>query len=267
MFQIVIFFFIFSLPASANTLKTPPLELLEYESLLFPPQLDKKTVRWAIETSAESLFEKGYVDLGNMSDYMHIHAIFGPKKEADFKVPRSLSDMDESAWSLLEIKAYLIHTQEFRFLRVNRKYLTQTGEELEYLMRNWILWPNGVLEKAHLYSKRETPELSMTVRAGDLITALFGPYPGKLQFAFYFFRTHCDEVTNTDTSGIKEDNILQLNIRNEEVCLIVLDLYCRTRPLYDDLERCYGAKKFTPYYKDQVETDPKELLKNNLYIL
>ena len=258
-FSIVFLTVIFQTLALADAFKNPPLNLREYKSLGFPSQLDKKTVHWAVETSAESLFERAYMDIGNMSDYMHIHAIFGPKEGVDFELPkRSLThspSLRENEWSLLEIKAYLIHTQEFPFLRDNKKYMTQTGKELDILMRNWILWPNGVIERAHLYSKRKPQRPPSTVWAGDLITPLFGPAPKKFEFTFFFFRIHCEDIIDTDTLGIKEDNILQLEIRNEKICLALLNFKCRDQFLYNNNPRCNGAKALTPYYKDYDEID------------
>lgn len=235
LYVLVGLFFWSGISAVADSFSTPRLRLHSYEALGFPPQLSKADVEWMIQTSSDELLGTSFVDLGAMSDFMHMHILFRPLSPLQPpQLQLSHPDVDVD-WSQLEQQASLIHTQEYPFLREGRGYIWN-GRELDRHLRNWILWLSdfpwagrGEFSQAYLFSRfHEDPE-RRTISSDHLLAEYFGEDQGEWEYSLYFFRTRCEalEQLNISQEELEGSNILRISQPSGPVCLVLVSFYCR----------------------------------------
>jgi hypothetical protein len=232
---------------------TPALRVLNFKDLHLPSQLTRDEVSWMLQTAADDLYETAFVDLGSMSDFMHMHVIFRPKN-AGLVPPKDLMQdfEDRFDWSQMELRGSLIHTQEYPMLRKGKPYKTRAGVVLDHLMRNWVLWqgedsfPKGNIVRAHEWSEIQYKDIPFTVYAGDLRKDLFGEHPGDWEVSIYFFRVGCEQVDALPADVKNRSNLIEVKLPGERACLNVVNFHCRNHA--DDQTKCGNSPELLPYY-------------------
>ncbi len=230
----VIFTFILGPMLAYAGFETPPLEVTAYQSLGF--SLSKDKLQLSIQQAADGLYGASYVDIGDMSDFMHGHLFLG-------------------APSLI-----LFHTKEYDFLRKGRPYKGPHGILDPNIERNYILWlednPHGragEVVEAHPFSKfPERPDLTVSIR--DLNTDQFKMIDGDNDESFYFFRVACEDADQaaSQLGMVVESNLIEIRqgALNERVCLALVNFHCRNKWQRDPT--CRDEQLLAPFIHDEA---------------
>lgn len=244
--------------AAAGGLDDIQPRLKSYESLRFPSSLKKAELRWAVQRAADEMYGKYYVDLGDMSDFMHGHVLFKPAdpRAVPPAIERGEANPDLRALETLPILV-LFHTKEFPSLRKGHGYEVPAGRLSNSEDRNWILslrdqelGPRGSIVPAH--PRSTFPDrLDVTVGLDDLREEEFGSRPGDWEVSVYFFRVPCaaaDAAQAAERSArasapfrasTDENNLIEVfqGEGRERVCLTLMDYHCRGH-WRESVERC-----------------------------
>lgn len=190
-------------------------------------------------------YGRGFVDLGDITDLMHVHVIMRPKND-NFKIPKNMSLTKLSwtpDWEQVQEVGALFHTQEYSFMR-KTPYIGPYGE-LDPIKRNWLLFLTDnklgkkyqVVNAELLSDKKPQQNKTYTVNAEDINSSVFDFEIDDWQYSFYFFRITCQEANSSKFDG---DNLIEVfnHTTNERICLALMSFHCRNYP--DDKANCHG---------------------------
>lgn len=255
-FSLLMLFLSISSVAMAR-FETPTLRLQAFEELKLPPQLTRSEINSLLTTASKELYDYAFVDMGSMSDFMHAHIVFRPIDPMISKPKVSLSSIHSKFdWSKLQLEAFLVHTQEYDFLRPDRSYIGSFGP-LDPLARNWIIWPSSMskpVTAAHLLApKYEGEPRPHTVRVSDLDPELFGKNPDQWEYSFYFFRVDCSHRDKLTEAEFMKSSLIEVKVGGERVCLNIVNFHCRNHP--EDHSACGESQPMESYYSFGDSTD------------
>lgn len=228
-------------------LKTPPLRVMPFSQLQFPPQLSKEELSWVIQRTADRLSGFAFQDLGDFSDFMHGHVVFRPLDGSE-RPERDLTDPSWTPdWSRLEAVGILFHTQEYDMVRGGEPYMGPNGS-LSSEDRNWIYWlkdtekgRRGELTPAKMLLEKAPLKPKFTVYSDDLVKSVFGANPGRWEYSVYFFKVRCDEVENALLpADLSRSNVTSVRWNGAKTCLLFQSFRCRNHP--EDGPRCGGLE-------------------------
>lgn len=227
------------------SLETPPLRIMPFSQLQFPPQLSKQELSWVLQRTTDRLSGFAFQDLGDFSDFMHGHVIFRPLDGSELP-ERELTDPSWTPnWARLEAVGLLFHTQEYDMVRRGEPYVGPNGP-LSSENRNWIYWlkdtekgKRGELTPAKELLERPPAKPKYTVYSDDLLTSVFGAHPGRWEYSVYFFKVRCEDVNRlASPEALALSNVTSIRWKGRETCLLFQSFHCRNHP--EDGLRCGG---------------------------
>ncbi len=247
-----------ALPAFAIDLfDTPPVSLRPYSTLYFPPQLPKAEVAWMLQTAADALDQRAFVDMGDQSDFMHMHLVLRSRQNLEMTPEKPPTDLSWTPpWAELVAVAALIHTQEYEGARNRRPYRNRAGEVISsqarnqlLLLRDSVFGKRGAVIPAYGAMQTIPQSFPYTVRTADLAESFAGPNAYNWEFSFYFYRVKCAGVDELRARGVDVagSNTVELRLNGERACFNLMHFYCRNHP--EDQQYCGGGFSLEPYFQ------------------